>query len=242
MAVVFKTTADYAAEFADASANHKQALQTATQLAQSSPSQAITALEQALAPIESHDTLRELLRRERVEALCLLAECHAGQDNRPAAAAAYKRALAIEPNNLGLWNKFGAFYESRSDFANAAACFERSVAIDPRTTGIIGKATALYHIGRTNDALLTVRQLLQKNLERTHEPTIQKAVILFLAIGSEHDTDLKLKDALQKKIRPPVFRQYELAAFHFDRQVSREAQRELGQQATFAGHRQFTNK
>ena len=70
------------------------------------------------------------------------------QGDRAGAIAAYRRAIALAPDDaVSPWNNLGAVLLSQDDFEGAADAFRRSVAIDPSHSALSNLGLVQFHLG-----------------------------------------------------------------------------------------------
>lgn len=103
-----------------------------------------------------------LTQAQRAELMIARGDGHIWQDRYPEAAASYRAATEVDPNEVEAWNGLGwALWETEGDQA-AYDIFETSLGIEISVQGLAGKAGTGRRLGAVSNA--DARQLLQSAL------------------------------------------------------------------------------
>lgn len=108
------------------------------------------------------------LKPDNIEALLVLADCHAHDQNFEAALAAYDRVVALEPGMAEAHNNRGLVLESLGRPADALASFDRALALPPGLANAqVNRGNILHQLKRHDEALAAHETALAQDASLT---------------------------------------------------------------------------
>jgi tetratricopeptide (TPR) repeat protein len=132
-------------------------------------------------------------------ALFGLADCHRGVGEPQKSLDYWNRILDRDPRNKVILTRAGDAYRSMEDYTNASEYYERALNIEFDAYAVLGLATISRLQGKVNDAIESLRRLVQ-NDGKNYRLHLELATC-YLAVGDKRKAEETLHDFQRLGIR-----------------------------------------